>query len=154
MHLVTGDMWEEIGKARLILFTANASINSRGELVMGRGAAAEAKARYPDLPRQIGRDLLEEYEDHRPYHVWLPPEFGESAPSVTHVGAFQVKHRWQDAASLTLIRQSAQYLAELIRGTPWRVAMNFPGIGYGRLRRKDVLPLLEALPDGVFVYEC
>jgi hypothetical protein len=32
--------------------------------------------------------------------------------------------------------------------------MNFPGIGYGRLKEEDVLPIIdEILPDNVVVYK-
>ncbi|MEK6860596.1 MAG: hypothetical protein AABY07_01375 [Nanoarchaeota archaeon] len=48
MILVKGNMWDELGKAELILVTANSNIKKNGALVMGAGAAKEARDRFPD----------------------------------------------------------------------------------------------------------
>jgi hypothetical protein len=83
-----------------------------------------------------------------PYGVALAR--GDHHP-VTRLGAFQVKRHWLDPADLDLIAFSVERLQEVVAGGT-RTAMNFPGIGNGRLQMEAVLPLLRGLPDHVFVY--
>ena len=42
MQLVEGNLWDALGRAHLLLVSANATVASAGHLVMGRGAAREA----------------------------------------------------------------------------------------------------------------
>ncbi len=53
MNIVAGDMFDEIGNATILLCTTNAVINSKGELVMGRGAALEMKQKYPGIEKAL-----------------------------------------------------------------------------------------------------
>jgi hypothetical protein len=34
-----------------------------------------------------------------------------------------------------------------------KIAMNFPGIGWGGLNRLEVLPIISSLPDNVEIWE-
>jgi hypothetical protein len=147
---VKGNLWDEVGRADLILVTANSTLNSRGELVMGKGAALEAKQRYPWLPGEAGRAIRAKGGSGTYYGALaFPPRL--DAPD-TDIGILQVKIHWHEPARLSLIELSLKGLAETsIHYT--RIALNFPGIGAGQLNREDVLPLLECLPDNVFIYE-
>ena len=53
MQLITGDLWEEVGKADLLFVTTNGVVTKADELVMGRGCAREAKERLSSLPRTL-----------------------------------------------------------------------------------------------------
>jgi hypothetical protein len=70
------------------------------------------------------------------------------------LGAFQVKRHYSQAASLELIQRSTAALCTWCADHPdASVCLNFPGVGYGRLRRKDVLPIIVQLPDQVTIWE-
>jgi hypothetical protein len=141
-------LWQEEGRADLILVTTNSIINSQNKLVMGRGAALEAASRYPTLAFDLAERI-------RPFGKWaygviIVPRFANGV----QLGAFQVKFNWKDKADLGLIRISATRLSAIAEALPdWRIAMNFPGIGNGQLTEKEVQPYIETLPSNVFVYK-
>lgn len=68
------------------------------------------------------------------------------------LGVFQVKQYYSQPASLELIRCSTAALcAWCVEHPNALVHLNFPGIGNGRLRREDVLPIIAQLPDRVAI---
>jgi hypothetical protein len=69
-------------------------------------------------------------------------------------GALQVKYRFDEKARLDLIEFSLERLTEKAEEFPKsRFNINYPGIGYGRLSKQEVEPLLESLPDNIYVWE-
>ena len=154
MKLCKGDMFKS-GAADVIVFTGNSTIRRNGCLVMGRGAALEAQMRFYGCSREFGRLLYI-------YNLHNYPRKNVSYGVLVHstqvnpaLALFQVKERWHDDAKLELIKNSTNMLDNLAKSI-WkdkRIALNFPGIGYGRLRRKDVLPIIQSLPDNVEVWE-
>lgn len=148
MKLVIGNLWNEEDVADVILVTTNSYITNSGKLVMGRGAAREAAERYSSLPYQLAR-MISLFEA-KPYGViLLPPQ-----ENGIRLGAFQVKHHWRDQASLDLIQFSTNRLRTIANA--WyghRFALNYPGIGNGRLDEAKVFPIIQELPDNVFVYK-
>jgi len=141
MILEKGDMWSVFGKTDLFLITTNPIVRKDGAVVMGRGIALEAKKRFPKLPY----------------------DFGMGYPGITStghigvydgqlVGFFMVKYHWREEAKLNVIENSVNELCEWISRYD-RVDLNFPGIGNGKLKREDVLPIIEVLPDNVHVWE-
>ena len=145
---VNGQLWDEIGKANLILVTTNASVRKDGCLVCGRGAAKEAAERFPTFSRRCGHKIRFYEREEKIYGIMI---FSGILPQGS-IGAFQVKYHWKDQADLLLIAHSVGQLI-LVSGQYERIAMNFPGTGFGRLAREKVLPLLEPLPDNVIIYE-
>lgn len=130
----------------VLLVTTNAMVRKDGALVMGRGAALEATKLWPNLPYHLGRVII------------VRPEYGLVVPgpivSGPRIGAFQVKHHWREEASPELILYSTLKLKAVATTFPdARFAVNFPGIGNGRLGREVVLPIIEKLPDNVDVWE-
>lgn len=142
-----GDMWHIWGKTDLFLITTNSTLNSTGELVMGKGIALEAKNRFPILPKLFGKQLLS-LRNRRKYHI-LINEIDEN-----RIGAFQVKYHWNDRADEILIIESAGELFKTIAFNNFkRVDLNFPGIGAGGLPRSIIYPVMYILPDVVHVWE-
>jgi len=156
MKLVKGNLWDS--KDGIILVTCNSYIRKDGALVMGRGAALEMKNRYPQIDYRFGK-MIKYYSKHLGYYgiLILDPnataaEYISTSPKM---GVFQVKYHFKDLADLTLIRQSTYELMSTLELThfPRTVSMNFPGIGYGGLKREDVIPIISMLPDEVTIYE-
>jgi hypothetical protein len=123
---------------------------------MGRGAAYEASKIFPSLPTELGLNLIKTNRAGKTYGIFIFPCFEINHPTrhLIYAGAFQVKYHWKDPASLKLIQISTDQLNVVATAMPFsRFAMNFPGIGNGGLNRSEVLPIIENLPDNVYVYE-
>lgn len=148
MHVKKGDLWES--DADLIAVTTCGSINgSSRHLAMGMGAAFQASRRYPRLPAAAARCIEEEML----CQIGQVPVYGFIVVRVdktTCIGLFQSKLQPGDRSPLSLIGTSAMCLmAWLERNPRKRVAINFPGIGLGKLPRGLVEPILTDLPDSV-----
>ena len=151
MILETGNMWSVFGKTDLWLFTGNSCVTKGGELVMGRGLALEVKNKCPGIARMFGIMI----GSRQPvYGLKVPSEESTILTGGQRVGVFQVKQHFKDAASLALIGYSVIRLKGYIKVvSPKRIDLNFPGIGYGKLPREQVLPVIDELPDCVHVWE-
>ena len=143
-----GNLWNELGQSDLILVTANGVVDGHGSLVMGAGAAREARLKFPGLDALAGQGLrtLREF-DRVIYGVMLSP-FNRQG---TQVGLFQVKYHFKWPAEFGLMRASAMSLRRYARQYR-RIAMNFPGVGHGGLELRRALPMLSALPSNVTLY--
>lgn len=142
MTLHKGDMMSRLGTGEWVFVTTNSFITSRGSLVMGAGAAAALAAAKPGVPL-----LLATYIEHLEFYgvVWLPS---------LKVGAFQTKRHFQDPSDLPTITRSTAILAQWATLHPtYTINLNFPGIGFGKLQRPKVLPVVSTLPDNVHVWE-
>jgi hypothetical protein len=143
MRLVKADLWSS--RDDYILVTANSYINRYGELVMGRGAALELATKHPELPLEFG-DLIRLGVGHLGEYNLLFED--------THTyGIFQVKYHFRDNADIKLIERSTVKLttvAQILNNQTFSV--NLPGVGWGHLEVKDVIPLIDRLPNNVTVY--
>jgi len=139
MKEITGNLWDFHGYHNTVIcLTTNGTVKANGEGVMGRGNALEATQRFPGIAAKLGDRLM-----HRGNHVeWL----------FVGVLMFPVKHQWFERADLELIARSVQELQRFIEANPRLIwILPRPGVGNGKLDWKDVKPLLEKLPDSVYV---
>jgi hypothetical protein len=150
MHIVTGDLWDELGKADLLLVTTNGVVVG-DQLVMGAGAAKEAKLRVPQLPSVLAVQARKRtgpgYQ-----HPYLYGVLPGVLVGKTWVGAFQTKLHCKGWSSRDIIWRSTQKLTELAPKFI-RIAMNYPGIGLGGLETEAVIPLIWNLPKNVYIYQ-
>lgn len=136
-----GDLFSPEWGRVLRVITTNGARRNDGACVMGRGVAAEAKARWPELPFQLGRALVA-YGNH--VHLFAMPQ--------CRVASFPVKHHWRDMASLSLIERSARELVTLCNVYEiYDVLMPRPGCGNGQRAWEDVKPVLEPILDSRFL---
>lgn len=148
-QFTTGNMWSVYDSADLFLITTNSALNNKNELVMGAGIALQTKQRFPSLPKALGKQIQTAVGHLGAHHLLVSPRW-----PVAKLGCFQVKYHWQQPADLNLIRQSTIAL----KWWAWRhhdcqIHLNFPGIGYGRLEKTAVLPILSQLPENVTIWE-
>ena len=149
MKLAFGNMWDWFVDTDLFLVTTNAYVKQNGELVMGRGIALEARQRVPTIDLLFGGIVLSRSGHLGEYGLIILPRWPE-----VKLGAFQVKRTFSEKASLDLIRLSVKMLDVFIKQHPQiRVALNFPGIGNGRLAKRYVSPIIETLPNNVTVWQ-
>lgn len=144
MKLATGNMFDH--PASLILVTTNSFVRSNGELVMGRGAAAELRRHMPNAERIFGTKVWARSQRRSnlqtDYGVIVCPPYG----------IFQAKHHWGKPAVPELIAYSVSCLQSIARNYH-SISLNYPGIGNGGLTREAVWPLIQGLPDNVTVWE-
>jgi hypothetical protein len=146
MILERGNMWSVFGKTGLFLITTNPIITKAGKLVMGRGIARQMRDNFPGSDVELA-NLVRAFPSAYVMNMYHEPTFGKQS-----VGFFMVKHHWNDPAQNPVIMQSTARLMEI--APSWeRIDLNFPGIGNGKLKREDVLPIIEQLPDNVHVWE-
>lgn len=135
------DLWT--AEADLRVITTNPIVNAKGQAVMGRGCALEAKTRFPGLEVRFAR-LLKEHGN-RPMRLARLSDGSDLA-------TFPVKHHWKEGADLDLIARSAALLVELADKFGYgSVLVPRPGCGNGRLSWEgDVRPILAPIFDDRF----
>lgn len=144
-----GNIWSEFKHTDLLLITTNSTIVS-GKLVMGAGIAKQASIIYPHLSTWAADEILKTSTPNE-YGLIIPQNFRDGRDH--RVGLFQTKTQWREDSKLNLIKKSTMMLVGWCKKHPdVRVDMNFPGIGFGRLREEDVLPVISSLPDQVYVW--
>lgn len=123
----------------VFMFTGNKFITKDGRLVMGRGAAKQVRDTYPGVDKRIKSDR--------------PVTFCRLGPN-QYLGYFCVKDHFRESADLDLIGQSVTALVTHASRVPQATFhLNYPGIGAGRLSESAVEPILQRLPDNVWVYK-
>ena len=138
MRETTGDLWDCYGKPyTVILITTNGKVKANGHAVMGRGCAYEAAKRFPGIAKTLG--LLLEQNGNVVQELRLG------------LWSFPVKHSWEMDGDLGLIQDSAQQLDKLARASSDNWILPRPGCGNGRLKWGEVKPVIEFLPDNVWV---
>lgn len=146
MILERGNMWDMYGKTSLFLITTNPIITKSGKLVMGRGIAQQMRDAFPGSDVELAK-MVRAFPLAHVMPLYYEPVFGKQ-----RVGFFMVKHHWQEPANIPVILRSVARLIEIAPDYE-RIDLNFPGIGNGKLKRTDVLPLLGVLPDNVHIWE-
>lgn len=146
MKIIKADLWEVDGPTVHIV-TVNSTLQSNGTLIMGVGAALQARERYHGIALEcgklIGRSLIH-------FGFILVHKPGDKPG----FGIFQVKDWYSEPAKIELITLSTQMLTQCANDMPdVNFRLNYPGIGAGRLTRGDVYPVIQALPDNVTICE-
>ena len=136
----TGNMFNAPG---LKIVTTNSFITKKERLVMGRGAALELRQLVPDIDLIFGRMIQESCGHLGLYGLLMNGQYG----------AAQVKYNFGDKANISLIAFSMAFLADEAKTNHYIYNLNYPGIGNGGLDKNIVRPILDILPDNVYVWE-
>jgi hypothetical protein len=137
----TGEMFQASG---YLIVSTNSFLTSEVKLVMGRGAAWVLKMKVPGIDLVFGKMISETCGHLGCYGLLFHQRYG----------ALQVKYRFDEKAKLELIEFSLRRLAGIAKESPnSRFNINYPGIRNGGLRKQEVRPLLDVLPDNVFIWE-
>ncbi len=142
MKEVFGQLWDYYGREGFVVcITTNSAFKLNGEAIMGRGCAAEAKARIPAIALELG--LKNKGGNHNGF---LDDD---------RVYSFQVKNRsWWEEARLDLIIDSTTALhASAIVFKNLTFILPRPGCGNGKLKWEEVEPLVRRLPDNVWIID-
>jgi len=150
MTSIYGNIWSIFGKTDLFCITTNSYIKKNGCLVMGKGLALEARRKIPGIDQRFGQEITLS-GGHLGSYGLIVLEIENPCRQI--VGGFQVKKYFKNQADLKIIKYSTEKLLLLARTLKIRIDLNFPGIGNGRLKKEEVLPIIEKLPDNVYVWE-
>lgn len=130
---IKGNIWSMRDNGYIVVSTNG--IVKDGLNIMGKGTAAQAKMKFPDLPHQLGKLILEKGN-----HLYFFPEY--------RLITFPVKQHWAQNANMHFIRRSAQELKKLQQHMHYRddyshIYLPKVGCGSGKLEWEDVKPVLE-----------
>lgn len=152
MRELVGDLWDFVrwrkegnNQPPWLVVPTNGKVNSRNEAVMGAGVAKEAARRFPHIPRELGRLLM----DHgNVVQRFTDLNYFEPFDLIT----FPTKGNWDDKSDLDLMRRSCRLLRPMAQAAHGLVVMPRVGAGLGRLPWSEVRAMLEAeLPEDKFV---
>jgi len=153
MREIIGNLWDFHTKGRWVVVPTNGDVNRRGEAVMGRGVAYQARMKYPGIVTDLGH-LLKTHGN----HVYPLTKY--------RMFSFPVKVHWYLMADLRLIALSCDELRKVFEVAANRrgdhmaetilqidnVYIPRVGCGFGQLIWKDVFPILsERLSDDRFI---
>jgi hypothetical protein len=137
MRIDYGDLWK-LHAVGPICIPTNGMINKNGHLVMGAGLALQAKKRFPDVPRKLGKAV----DGNGNVACYLRDERLFSMPT---------KNDWRDKSDLELIKGSCRQLLWLTNYLSIKqVFLPAPGCGLGGLPWSVVKPVIAALLDDRF----
>ena len=139
MNETRGNAWDLLVDFDLLFITTNGFIKNNGDAVMGRGIALEAKKRYPNIARLLGKQISQEGN-----HVHLLS---------SKLASFPVKHDWREKADIKLIERSARQAIQLANEHGLeRILLPRPGCGNGGLNWRDVkLSLINILDERFYI---
>lgn len=127
------------------LFTGNPIIAGHGGIVMGAGAAKQVRDTYKGIDKAFASLIKEKRKRLLAFVEWEDGMF---------VGWAKVKKNWKLNADLEIVEQMLLQLAKAAKDRPSvTFHMNYPAIGNGRIDINQVAPLLEVLPDNVWIYK-
>ena len=141
-----GNMFDVMDEVDHFIITTNAIVKRNGGLVMGAGIAKQIRDMNPGVDKVCG-NCVRQFSDRTQFYGVILGVYGK-------LGIFQVKYHFKDAADLDLITRSAEELAHHASevGQHYTYALNFPGIGNGKLAYDQVKPIMDILPDNVHVW--
>lgn len=129
MREIKGDIWDYLGRSVLAI-TTNGYVSKQGKAVFGRGCAAQARERFPDLPQRLGK-LLASHGNH-------VVSLGDG------IVTFPIEESPWSLPDFGIICRSALELREMADREGWRmVVVPRPGCGGGGLQWEEVRPLLQ-----------
>lgn len=140
-----GDMRTVINQVDHFIVTTNSFIKTNGAVVMGRGLAKQVRDSFPGVDKALGQEIV------RVTGLKQGGKYGLLLGNP--LSAFQVKYHFKDTADIELIEFSTDMLhREALVNPNKKYALNFPGIGNGKLSYDEVKPIIDELPDNVQVW--
>ena len=154
MNIIKEELFKKVALPVLYIVTTNSTVKNNGALIMGRGAALQARNLIPGIDMECGKVITESgcMQSYGFQEVRAPGRWKAG------FGIFQVKTKFDGNAEIGLIVNSCKMLRtwmlqdqvamqdeieEGIDSPLVNVRMNFPGIGAGHL--KDAFADIEAM---------
>ncbi len=146
MKIQIGDMFKEYNNVDNLLVTTNSILNNKGHLVMGAGAALQAKTMFKGIDKVFGFYIN--------LHKVQGAIYGCVPCLYNKVGMFQTKIHYRNVSTVNIIEKSTNDLIKIASKNPSEIYhLNFPGVNHGRLTEVIVLPIIKSLPDNVIIWK-
>jgi len=148
----TGEMFHRLGAVDLFCVTTNSTVTSKNELVMGAGAARQLVEAFPGIKAIAYQHLAKDGRDrvYRALHEYNLCIFEIESYLI---GLFQTKSRYDRYAVYSIIQNSIDRLAAWCEENPGKtVALNYPGVGKGKIVADKIHPFVMKLPKQVEVW--
>jgi hypothetical protein len=146
MIIKTGNMFTNYNQKDEYLITTNSILNNKGCLIMGAGAALEAKQKFKGIDKLFGKYIQ--------IHGGSGCLYGCIPKLFRNFGMFQTKYHFCELSPIELIEFSTEMLKEYSEKWADQIYhLNFPGINYGGLKEDQVLPIIKILPDNINVWK-
>ena len=144
---IKGNLWDFHNMGFPVVITTNCEINNRGEAIMGRGIALEAKQKFPGLAKDLGKFIKFHFSD-----VHYFPEY--------NLFNFPTKFDWRKDSDINLIKMSVNNLSEIVtykrrNDTTFvnfdRIYLVRPGCSNGHLNWEEVKPIISKYLDDSYI---
>ena len=144
MQLVQANIWDYAHNLDYLCITTNSILDKNKHLVMGKGIALQARNHLPDLAKDFGQQISERNLNGGVYGLLV---------SHNKYIAFQTKIHWKDVSPLDVVEKSCDMLDRLARKYPEKsFGLPYPAINNGKRTVAEIQPMLDKLPDNVYVY--
>lgn len=141
MKLMQGDVLSQLSVADHVLVCTASNLNSASELPMLNGAAGVLALKYPSLPKEVGKWILENHGDASVYGLRC----------ASKVGLFQNMIFPRQGPNLAVISFAGRLLRELAEANPDKTyAVEAPNYNDPWFM---VQGIMELLPDNVSVWK-
>lgn len=143
-----GDVFGQYNQDDNLLITTNAVVTVSGKLVMGAGAALQAREKFKGIDKVFGQYVQLHSSDGVTHCLY------GCVPKLFHnIGMFQTKYHYGNKSPVDLIEFSTNMLNDYAERNPNEIFnLNYPGINHGGLTIGQVYPIIRYLPDNVFVW--
>jgi hypothetical protein len=151
MKEIKGNLWDFQCSPDFspVVITTNCNVNYKGDAVMGKGIALEAKQHYPGLPKMLGKHI-ERYFDRVKYFT------------TCNLYVLPTKYNWWEKSNIELIEQGIISLESIVNLQCYyykeqpekykKIYMVRPGCANGQLNWEiDVKPILVKYLDDRFI---
>jgi hypothetical protein len=132
-----------LGAPGIKIVTASSFLTSEGKLFMGRGLARDLKIKVPGIDKIFGSMVLENGGHLGRYGLLVYERWG----------VFQVRRRFNDKADLELITFGIERVREFAEDTGYIINLEYPDIQDEELTQEEIGPIVDTLPDNVYVWE-
>lgn len=143
----------EIPEKHVYMFTGNKTVMRSGELIMGGGNALAFKKAYPESPIAFGNIFtLKIVNRDTVLNYFMDASRFKAGKGL--LGCMFTKINPKDPSPLEMVIEAIEDLkiTATTHGRNFTFHLPYPSIGLGGLKREDLDPYIEKLPDNVYVY--
>lgn len=147
MKEITGNFWSKYEGYDAIVVTTNCVVGKDDKLIMGAGMAKQFADHFPNLPKQLGKLVL---QNGRQIEL-LESKTWQVLPGKCRILALPTKNHFKDNSVMEEVKQLCKEMEEIVtRNNIKSVLTSRPGCGLGGLNWAQLKPYLKEIWDDRF----
>jgi len=146
MKLIYGSLWDNISPLDLILVPASRTLDRTDKVLAYSSELQKTQEIFPDFLSKFGKEL----DGSESFYGLLTESFLYKNKPVS-LGLFQVHTHFRNSYSLNLFKLSIEKL-NLVSNQFSRICLSFPVGFLSCYKTKELIPLLEMLPENCVVW--